>query len=131
MKNQFIERGKPIYRFLLILLFIVAFNDTYAQEATIQVDVVVNQGDGCPPVASVEDNQILKVFPNPSSSLIHLQADYEYADVVLMDSKGSIVKKGTILQGKSSFDISQLKRGVYFIKLSHYKHVETIKVVIQ
>lgn len=72
-----------------------------------------------------------KVFPNPASELLVVQADNlltQDVEAKLYDLKGKLISSKMIYQGTTItyFDVSTLYKGVYFLKIAD----KTIEVVV-
>ena len=72
-----------------------------------------------PPLGIDESKSELRIFPNPTSSLVYLseKIDYKLYNVV-----GTLVKQGV----GNSIDLSTLSNGVYILE-SEYKKIKIIK----
>ncbi|MEO9256923.1 MAG: T9SS type A sorting domain-containing protein, partial [Crocinitomicaceae bacterium] len=73
------------------------------------------------------------VYPQPAKDKLTLVWDGFDGDITLMDFSGQIVNVPTQKSKNGSYiaDVSQLQRGIYFIKLSDGKSVITKKITIQ
>lgn len=86
--------------------------------------ITVQQG------TSIEDNdanfdESIFVYPNPANSIVHLDLDFAKArgemDVFIADATGRILRTKNInsfIKGTVDFEIKDLAKGTYFIKLS-------------
>lgn len=75
---------------------------------------------------SVSDNSSMLVYPNPSSGIVHVQNSKE--DIANVFSlTGELVASFVISSNESSIDLSNLTKGVYFLKIGE---VNT-KLIIQ
>ena len=80
---------------------------------------------------SAEENAMdnVKVFPNPTHGLIHIEGIHTTTTYSLVNSLGQ-----TILQGQcdGNFDIQRsLEQGVYFLRLSDNSSVSTRKIIVK
>jgi polyhydroxybutyrate depolymerase len=57
----------------------------------------------------------LRIYPNPVSSLLHLEWDYGAAYYRLLDEKGATLQEGMLKSGLQSFDLSARAPGHYFL----------------
>jgi YHYH protein/Secretion system C-terminal sorting domain len=77
----------------------------------------------------------VKIFPNPASNFIVIQS--EAADVnrkvELINEIGQILIETNIMQGSTlgHFDISNISKGIYFVKISSGMSFKTLKVLIE
>ena len=83
-----------------------------------------------PGTASIDEinNEIIAVFPNPSSDEIHFNAAAN-SDFEIINVNGTTVKKGTSVDGKVT--ISELENGNYFIRINDGVKVSLGKFVKQ
>lgn len=84
-------------------------------------DIVVLKMKYNPLLKIDEQNAIIaKIYPNPASSelKVDLTASYKFE---ILDLTGKICKNGMVNSYQNSLDISILKEGMYFIKLSDDK----------
>jgi hypothetical protein len=70
-------------------------------------------------ITDVEENKagVLQVFPNPATGHVYIHADNEIARIILHDHTGKIVKDEQVHTAFYSVDVSQLRRGMYFIRI--------------
>ena len=82
---------------------------------------------------SVEENSILdlvKIYPTLNSQgflNIESRVNFEY---IIYDTKGLDHKRGTIAEGRSSINVSDLVEGFYFIKLRNQSNEHIRRLVI-
>jgi hypothetical protein len=87
----------------------------------------------------IEKNEDSKVFPNPSATQTTIEFKVKEAgnvQIVLIDAQGNVLKsilnenkeKGTY---KQSIDLSGLRQGTYFYKISMPNKTETNKIVVE
>ncbi len=73
-------------------------------------DVV--SSDGEPVLTSI------KAYPNPAKDLFFIETDLSYPlNYLIIDSKGSLLRKGVITEAQHPIDISSLSNGYYYIQL--------------
>lgn len=92
----------------------------YQEEALSTEDVVSANG--------------VKLFPNPADNVLNLDIStsiQEDINVTIYNTVGKIMFKEVLSQNKTSIDISQLARGVYFIDLQAGDQVVTEKFIKQ
>ena len=74
----------------------------------------------------VENKAVL--YPNPASSLVHLEFLNQISEQVsLIDMRGVLIKTWHPKSQLEAVDVSDLDAGVYFVKTSS----ETLRLVIQ
>ncbi|MDR2085285.1 MAG: S8 family serine peptidase [Bacteroidales bacterium] len=81
--------------------------------------------------AGIEDyNGDLKVYPNPSNSIINIEGE-NMKEIVVLNSVGQIVKLISVDTDKISVDVSKFNSGNYIFKVSYNDNkIENIKVVV-
>jgi len=62
------------------------------------------------------------VYPNPVSSILHVDWNLEATDYRLLDEKGAIVQVGVFTLGEQSIDLGALKSGHYFLVTKNQKY---------
>ena len=78
-----------------------------------------------------EENNIIKVFPNPSKGQILADVMSEYVDYQILDVSGTLVNGGRLPTGKHTINIL-LPEGIYYILGNNEKGITTTtKLVIQ
>lgn len=83
------------------------------------------------PISS-SDNLI--IYPNPANSLLHIDVDNVVADsnVEILSIEGKVVLRSPLNELRSSFDISNLPVGLFFVRLNDgILNIETKKLIIQ
>ena len=95
-------------------------NDSYFDEMFLQIDTV-----GCNGIVSElteiqSDTNVFRVFPNPSSSEISIEAKLwqEGTSYVISDAAGRMCLSGQMIFPRQTVDVSSLPKGLYFIQLS-------------
>ncbi len=80
--------------------------------------------------ARTEDNsnliskvQKFSVYPNPSTKVVNINVDgiSEKATAQVYDLNGKLVNKTTVINGNNQIDVTNLKTGMYFVKLTDAK----------
>ena len=67
------------------------------------------------PVSTIEvERQNFTVYPNPTEDIIHFDVDSDFSEVVLIDQLGRKFNK--TLKEDKSLDVSELNKGMYYIK---------------
>ncbi len=61
----------------------------------------------------------LKLYPNPSKGIIHLELakSWSTCHFEILDVRGNLLKQGLLHQGDLSLNLSDLKNGMYFLNL--------------
>jgi hypothetical protein len=86
------------------------------------------------PIAQADDenNELVKVYPNPASDVINIISPMVVAgQVVLFDLTGKLVLQTEVLYGTALLNVQDLTPGVYFAKIyMDNEELETKKVVV-
>lgn len=75
-----------------------------------------------------------KLYPNPAKRIVNIdlreKGNFQYQ---ILDKSGIFVKKGELLSKLNQIDISNLKNGLYFLKIynNQKKEIETKKLIIE
>lgn len=76
----------------------------------------------------------VSVYPNPASSQLNISMPEmsQQATMILIDMMGRVVNTTELMPGQpSTIDVSNLKKGIYFVKVNAANASEVIKVMIQ
>lgn len=67
----------------------------------------------------LEDNDRMRVFPNPTSNILHLPLRYNDSatEIEVYDLKGNLVVR---TKSKNHIDVSTLNEGIYFLKSKNF-----------
>jgi hypothetical protein len=67
-------------------------------------------------ISTIDVTGMVKMYPNPVSSVLYLQSEIELSDLTVTDMLGNTVMPlGKLATGQTRFDVSSLAAGVYFI----------------
>ena len=86
------------------------------------------------------DEDPLKVYPNPADTYLKLDfssTNIEVPEIRIIDLTGKVVKKfdrDMVMEAgvyKTQLDISELRQGIYFVKLEQGEKVHMKKIVVQ
>ena len=96
---------------------------------TATVSVFVNECTGI--ANSINSNLGINLFPNPSSGLVNLSVDIEgEKEVRIVNSIGALVYESTITDSFKTLNLSQVAKGVYFVKIKTQQNTGIYKLVI-
>jgi hypothetical protein len=70
-----------------------------------------------------------EVFPNPANENITIRSDVSGSEIMILNSIGQLVYKGTLSENETVIDISELQRGLYFIQLIKEGKTQTQKII--
>ena len=95
-------------------------------------DAWSSYNENCPGVcltAEIEDVNIekIKVYPNPTNSIVTVQAESEIKDITLLDLAGKTLGK----YHSNSVDLSELMFGTYIIRIRYSNDIEVVKQIIK
>lgn len=76
-----------------------------------------------------ELNGAVNISPNPTNGLIEIQSDSDFENVEIISIEGQIVKSHSIKTGNTILDLSDLKNGFYFVRLTGQNVTTTTLVV--
>jgi uncharacterized delta-60 repeat protein len=71
----------------------------------------------------------LKVYPNPTNSIINIQSDFTINTIELYDIQGRILSTSLENSNDVNFDISKRQNGLYFLKIKTEKGIKVVKIV--
>ena len=71
----------------------------------------------------------ITIFPNPTSGLIFLSGSYSEIKCSVFSISGKQLFQQTISNEKD-LDLSELKKGLYFIEIQHKNSVQNFKVLL-
>jgi len=98
-----------------IVAFVESPDDKYIyQTSKVKLDDLITS------IFSLDSDHIM-VYPNPSSDLFHISIDQEGDEntaYLIINIYGEIIKRGTLLAGVNSINLSELANGYYFIRIS-------------
>jgi len=86
---------------------------------------------------TLPENEVVKIFPNPSLNEVTISssdfsAPKKLRKIMLINNEGLTVKSFTIDSEKFTFDISDLPKGTYLLKIIYdNERDETRRIVIQ
>ena len=124
-----------------------ATSDSYLAIQPGTYSVMVTDSNGCPVLSSEYEwgivgmlsknsNSLVKVFPNPASSVINIEwkedINFDPLEIRLVDLSGKEVLSGLFHSGAIvSIDLKDVVPGMYFMRMSSNGISQTSKIVIQ
>ncbi len=73
----------------------------------------------------------MNIYPNPTSSFINIESYNNIQKVEIYNTTGQIIQSFSINNSLAKLDVSNLKSGIYLIKVRHEKGINTYRVVIE
>ncbi len=83
-------------------------------------------------VSTLQPKPVVKVYPNPTQSLVHIEApEIQAADLLLTDLAGRVIMKGHMLHGRSMIDLSGMAPGLYHLIIKTPDQAVSHRIIIQ
>ena len=87
-------------------------------------------------ILSTESNKVLsklKIYPNPASDLIKISLPEQFIElnIVFYDSNGKKIYETSIDKNNAIIDISQLKTGIYYLKITNGSTTIIKKLIVK
>lgn len=81
---------------------------------------------------SIENNEIIKLYPNPTQGIINIKWQLEYKMVQVVDMLGKVIFSSNVIDGKKSIsiEVNSFNQGIYFIQLINENHQVTKKFIV-
>jgi hypothetical protein len=87
-----------------------------------------------PLYTGLENNEFeneVSVYPNPAKERLYINTSLPIKELTICNLLGQEIQKYNMTEKTSSIDISGLKEGVYFVKLSTEKRVYATKIIVE
>ncbi len=91
---------------------------------------VVLSVDLCLGLQSLQDQNAISVYPNPTQSDFVVEVSQAY-QLVVLNAIGQTVKSAQLNPGKNDISLREEAKGIYFVRLSSGSSSRTIKIVKQ
>jgi hypothetical protein len=74
-------------------------------------------------------NQNIIIYPNPAQSIVNVKADYQLINqpYTIIDGIGRVVLNGKLNEVKTTINVEQLSKGIYYLKVSDRTAAKFIK----
>lgn len=79
------------------------------------------------PINQQDSNSLIKIYPNPTSDYFNIESEDNVEEIHIYDNLGRLIK--IIVSPKNKIDITQLAKGIYYIKLKTTTYTETKKLI--
>ncbi len=97
-------------------------NNLYIDEVRTDVTVSLNEAAA----------QSLKIYPNPAQEFVQVEyTDNSTSDWSIVNTTGQIVLKGSLENGQSSVNVSDLSSGLYLLQVRTRNGIITEKVIVE
>jgi len=83
------------------------------------------------PNASFDNNFKLQLTPNPTSDIVSINVIEDEYTIKVYDQIGKCVIENNFKSGKTEIDLSILREGLYFVRVSNNKKVYSGKIIKQ
>ncbi|MDO1447074.1 T9SS type A sorting domain-containing protein [Rhodocytophaga aerolata] len=95
--------------------------------------VLVENGNGSPLAIDKTETTYLHVFPNPSGNQFTIDLpEGKFSKIEIVDIHGTIIYSQPLLANQHQLNLhTQLKPGIYLVRLHSSKHVHIAKLLIQ
>lgn len=74
-------------------------------------------------------DQIVKIFPNPFNESLNIQSDFQIKTIELTNALGSVIQTAVVNAKNYTLQNSDLKGGIYFLKIETEKGTATKKLL--
>ena len=81
-------------------------------------------------IADVCRGNVINVYPNPTKGVLNINAGNSSFSYSLFNGMGQEVAKGTA-QGSQQLHVSDMAKGVYFLRLTSGNQVSIQKIVVE
>ncbi len=116
-------------------------SNTYAANGNYTVQLIAYSKDSCftdtitqnvsiiaAGLTDLENDSEIRIYPNPATDFIEIKSKSNYSSIIIIDVNGKLVKE--INNSNSKIDVSNLTKGVYFLKITN-KNTSLIKKFIK
>ncbi len=81
-------------------------------------------------IESTANQSFVSVFPNPASHVINVQCRQLNAAFKIYNATGKIIATGKLKKGNNHFDVQNLSKGIYIIRVDGKTTTETLKLIV-
>jgi len=73
----------------------------------------------------------INVYPNPATDVLNIETDMDIESVTILNTTGQIVFQDQVNQNGTSIDLSNLQKGIYFVRMeSEGELLSTKKIMV-
>lgn len=118
-------------QFILLNIAIEPSIDPDFTESSMDIEYVRVYQESSMNTSNFEENNKLKVSPNPVKNSFILQAVNAHLgdEIQLYNSQGALMKRFTISQLQTNVDVSNLSSGIYFLRNTSIQNPTSLKVI--
>lgn len=98
----------------------------YAAPITTPTEATVIQALG---VTENNVDRSIKIYPNPTNSIINVNGDFAIQSVELFDVQGRLLQTNLQNSNTALLDISEKSNGIYFVKITTEKGIKVEKII--
>jgi uncharacterized repeat protein (TIGR03803 family) len=77
-----------------------------------------------------DKNKQVLVYPNPTNQILNIESENQRAELKIIDMLGNEIKTEKF-SDKTSVDVSDLKKGIYFVSVKTSSGISTQKIIVQ
>jgi len=77
-------------------------------------------------VSEYYEKSLLQIYPNPTNSNLNIELR-DNSTYQILDINGRILQKSSLLKGKNSIDVQQLKAGMYILQIENQGAISSYK----
>ena len=90
------------------------------------------EGEGEPSSVTSLSMQNLNIYPNPVSDVLHVDAESDMHEISIQNVLGQEIKRfGFIRYHTAELNISELRKGIYFLRVSYENGATTVRSFIK
>lgn len=82
-------------------------------------------------VRDIDQKSVLNIYPNPADNMLYIKSDKEIGQYFINDMLGNQISNGEISHINGEINISNLSKGVYFVKFINYTNDISFKQIVK
>jgi hypothetical protein len=82
-------------------------------------------------IQDVEGLGFIKVYPNPASTHFSIESQFNLEQIKVYNELGQVVVKFKAKEAQSSYDISKLSNGLYFVEITSLECKKTVRKLVK
>jgi hypothetical protein len=72
----------------------------------------------------------ISIYPNPATNYVTVKSDYTMSRIEVMNFTGQTVINSNVETKASKINLTTLKAGVYFVKVTTTEGIHTVKITV-